>query len=193
MIPFSDVQLTNPPDAYNHFRITHPDRDLRPIIKRIHRLATPSASASGSSGNAPTEGHDASATGQGTAAPSTEEGDEEQERELVKLDLQRWKATIERIMGSVGNLEQQKGSFEEDVRKTRESVWRVPCHTRPAVSCRTARLTDPGARIDSAKATLTEDKAVLSKKRKERDEMVECDKVTKKIKARGKTRAQLEE
>ena len=158
-------------DAYNHFRITHPDRELRPIIRRIHRLATSSVPSSSQEGGQT----DGESSGNGL-----EEGyDEAHERDLVRLDLQRWKSTIERVLGSVSTLESQTEMYKLDIQKTSELCTRNDLTT--------------GARTEMSRSALEEEKEVLKRKRKERDEMVECDKITKKIKARGKTRSQLEE
>lgn len=49
-----------------------------------------------------------------------------------------------------------------------------------------------GSKTDASRVALEERKDVLLKKRKERDEMIECDKITKKIRQRGKSRSELD-
>ena len=43
------------------------------------------------------------------------------------------------------------------------------------------------------KITLEREKVLLAQKQEERDQMIKCDEVAKKIKARGHTRAELDE
>lgn len=93
-------------DALNLYRITHPDKEIRPLITRLHRLSTASSSKT-ADGDIPME----------EPVESDEKGDE---MELAKLDLLKWQRSVERIMGSVFNLQTQKMFYEEKAKQTGE-------------------------------------------------------------------------
>ncbi|KAE8543552.1 hypothetical protein D1P53_000267 [Cryptococcus gattii VGV] len=129
-------------DALNRYRITHSDRELRPLLRRLHQLPKLSSS------------------------PSPE--DSIAERQLVYLELLKWRTGIERIIGSVGNLERQKSDYE---RQTREIKGRT----------------------ESMKQLLAKEEEYLEKARKLRDHRAKCDELVAKIRARSKSRNELDE
>ncbi|WRT69117.1 uncharacterized protein IL334_006101 [Kwoniella shivajii] len=131
-------------DALNRFRITHSDRDLKPLIRRLHRLPLLSAS-------------------QGDGDPESEP-----EKDLVRMELLKWRAGIERVLGSISNLERQTEAYK---RQSQETV----------------------SRTEQLRNALAREKEELGKKRKLREHQVKCDEVAKRINARGKTRAELDE
>ena len=81
-------------DALNRFRITHSDRELRPLLRRLHRLPMLAT--------------------QNEASP----GEAAIEVEMAKLELLKWKVGVERIMGSVANLQRQKEVYERRAAET---------------------------------------------------------------------------
>ncbi|KAK8843919.1 hypothetical protein IAR55_006711 [Kwoniella newhampshirensis] len=133
-------------DALNRYRITHSDRELRPLLRRLHRLS-----------------HDDDPSGSGT-----ESVEESAERDLVRMELKKWKISVERVMGSVGNLERQKWRYrmkaEETVRRTQQ-----------------------------LRQTLSQEKEELERMRRLRDHQMKCDEVAARIASRGKSRAELDE
>ena len=104
IVPFSE-------DSLNRFRITHPDRDLRPLVRRLHRLPH-LASASQSNDQDQNPDQDAHANGA---------FDVETEREMVRLELLKWRAGVERVMASVGNLQRQRETYFSRAQATGES------------------------------------------------------------------------
>ncbi|WVO22598.1 uncharacterized protein IAS62_003928 [Cryptococcus decagattii] len=137
--------MSSPPfteDALNRYRITHSDRELRPLLRRLHQLPKTSSSSS----------------------PE----DSIVERQLVYLELLKWRTGIERIIGSVGNLERQKRDYE---RQTREIEGRT----------------------ESMKQSLAKEEEYLEKARKLRDHRAKCDELVAKIRARSKSRNELDE
>ncbi|WVN87898.1 uncharacterized protein L203_103095 [Cryptococcus depauperatus CBS 7841] len=133
--PFSE-------DALNRYRITHSDRDLKPLLKRLHRIPLSKSS------------------------DSLEENDIE--RQLVRLEVLKWRAGIERIMGSVANLKRQKEDYEK------QSL---------AIVERTEKMQE----------LLQNEKEDLEKARTLRDHRAKCDGLATKIKTRSKTKAELDE
>lgn len=129
-------------DALNRYRITHSDRELRPLLRRLHQLPKLSSS------------------------PSPEESTTE--RQLIYLELLKWRTGIERIIGSVGNLEKQKSDYE---RQTKEIKGRT----------------------ESMKQLLAKEEEYLGKARKLRDHRVKCDELAAKIRARSRSRSELDE
>ncbi|WWC63971.1 uncharacterized protein I303_106577 [Kwoniella dejecticola CBS 10117] len=131
-------------DALNRFRITHPDRDLKPLIRRLHRLPLLAATPDGS------------------------EVDVELERELVRMELLKWRSGIERILGSINNLERQTEIYK---RQTQDTVNKT----------------------EQLRLTLAKEKEELERKRKLREHQVKCDEIAKRILARGKGRKELDD
>ncbi|WWD21251.1 hypothetical protein CI109_105735 [Kwoniella shandongensis] len=142
-------------DALNRYRITHSDRELKPLLRRLHRLPhlpAPDDYASTSD----SETHDdviASAA---------------VERETMRMELIKWKIGVERVMGSVGNLERQKERYRK---RAEETVQRT----------------------QQLRQTLAQEKEELERKRRLRDHQVKCDEVAARIASRGKSRAALDE
>ncbi|WOO81448.1 uncharacterized protein LOC62_03G004971 [Vanrija pseudolonga] len=139
-----------PADALNRYRIAHPDREVKTVIRRLTRLPLLAAQP----------------------VPDDSAGlDHAQElayeRELVRLEVDKWRLGVERTVVSVRTLERQRESY---LSKTAETVER------------TRKL----------RQTLEEEKVLLKKGLAERDHRVKCDEVAKKIVARGKTRKELE-
>ncbi|RXK39003.1 hypothetical protein M231_03733 [Tremella mesenterica] len=133
-------------DALNRFRITHSDRDIRPLVKRLHRLPL-----------LPTQPSD---------DPAGESENTQQEKELLHLEVLKWRATIERLMGSVANLERQKQLYEK-------------------------RTDETARKTEELKAILEQEKQLLQEKQLERDRQIKCDQIATRIKARGKGRQEL--
>ncbi|WVR09019.1 hypothetical protein IAU60_006079 [Kwoniella sp. DSM 27419] len=134
--PFSE-------DALNRYRITHSDRDLKPLLRRLHRLPL-------------------------LASPQQDGPSAEVERDLVRMELLKWRAGVERVMGSIANLERQTEVYR---RQAQETVQRT----------------------EQLRQTLAREKEELEKKRKLREHQVKCDEIAKRITARGKSRAELDE
>lgn len=100
---------------------------------------------------------------------------------MLRLELLKWRVSVERIMGSVSNLERQKAVYVKRAEETGTSDRQV----RPANG-----IADGTERL---RATLEDEKALLEGKRRERDWLVRCDEVAGRISARGSTRADLDE
>ncbi|WVQ63828.1 uncharacterized protein L199_001983 [Kwoniella botswanensis] len=131
-------------DALNRFRITHSDRELKPLIRRLHRLPLLSASK------------------------DLSQDDVELERELIKMELLKWRIGIERVLGSISNLDRQTECYK---RQTRETV----------------------SKADQLKLRLIEEKQELANKRKLREHQLKCDEIVKRIQSRGKGRKDLDD
>ncbi|OCF79139.1 hypothetical protein I204_01085 [Kwoniella mangroviensis CBS 8886] len=131
-------------DALNRFRITHSDRELKPLIRRLHRLPLLSASK------------------------DLSQDDVELERELIKMELLKWRIGIERILGSIINLDRQTECYK---RQTRETV----------------------SKAEQLKLRLIEEKQELANKRKLREHQLKCDEIVKRIQSRGKNRKELDD
>ncbi|OCF39405.1 hypothetical protein I317_06779 [Kwoniella heveanensis CBS 569] len=131
-------------DALNRFRVTHSDRDLKPLIRRLHRLPLLAASSS-------TGGEDV-----------------ELEKELIKMELLKWRAGVERVIGSISNLERQTRVYRRQAEETAEQT-------------------------EQLRQTLAKEIEELERKRKWREHQVRCDEIARQISARGKSRAQLDE
>lgn len=95
-----DALLTHT-DALNRFRITHPDRDLRPLLRRLHRLQ-----------------HSKLSPNRDESGLNADDEERERERESLKLEVLKWKANVERLLGSVSNLERQRAVY---LRKAEET------------------------------------------------------------------------
>jgi hypothetical protein len=85
-------------DAINRYRIIHPDKDLKPLSKRLDRYAA-SSSAS---------------------AASAEDDDLDADREMIRLEALKWRMQVERMLGSVRNLERQRESYVKRTEQTGE-------------------------------------------------------------------------
>ncbi|WWC98050.1 hypothetical protein V866_004940 [Kwoniella sp. B9012] len=131
-------------DALNRFRITHSDRELKPLIRRLHRLPLLSASK------------------------DLSQDDVELERELIKMELLKWRIGIERVLGSISNLDRQTECYK---RQTRETV----------------------SKAEKLKLRLIEEKQELANKRKLREHQLKCDEIVKRIQSRGKSRKDLDD
>ncbi|RSH94997.1 hypothetical protein EHS25_000082 [Saitozyma podzolica] len=142
-------------DALNRFRITHPDRDLRPLLRRLHRL--PHLSKTSPNDDAPNTDDSSSAA-----------EEHAREREMVRMEVYKWRAGIERVMGSAANLGRQREVY---LRRAEETA----------------------ARTEQLRETLLEEKALLGKKLRERDHRLQCDEVAKRIIDKGRSRQQLDE
>ncbi|TYJ59054.1 hypothetical protein B9479_000043 [Cryptococcus floricola] len=130
--PFSE-------DTLNRYRIAHPDRDLKPLLRRLHR----------------------------TPVPSTSGDDSSLEAHLLHLELLKWKSTIERITGSVANLDRQKEEY-----------------TRQAEGLR--------KKTEGMKEVLEGEKKELERARMNRDHRARCNELASRIKSRGRGRDELD-
>lgn len=112
IIPLSEGQTPHTPnlapidpstDALNRFRITHSDRDLRPLLRRLHRF--PHLRTIPPGPNAPSE--------EGADEPPIghSEPDVDRERDMIRMELLKWRAGVERMLGSVRNLERQRATY----------------------------------------------------------------------------------
>ncbi|WWD06827.1 hypothetical protein V865_004923 [Kwoniella europaea PYCC6329] len=131
-------------DALNRFRITHSDRELKPLIRRLHRLPLLSTSK------------------------DLSKDDVELERELIKMELLKWRIGIERVLGSISNLDRQTECYK---RQTRETV----------------------SKAEQLKLRLIEEKQELANKRKLREHQLNCDEIVKRIQSRGTSRKDLDD
>ncbi|WWC91144.1 uncharacterized protein L201_006085 [Kwoniella dendrophila CBS 6074] len=134
-------------DALNRFRITHSDRDLKPLIRRLNRLSVLSSTVNDN---------------------NNDDVEVEMERELVKMELLKWKLSIERILGSINNLNKQSEIYKK-------------------------QTIDTVTRTEQLRAALVREKEELENKRKLREHQVKCDEIAKRILVRGKTRKELDE
>ena len=104
---------------------------------------------------------------------------------MCKLELIKWRAGIERIMGSVANLKRQREVYlkrAEDTGELRHAALIVIQLTRYSVK-----------RTEELRATLEGEKVLLARRRRERDEQIKCDEIAAKITVKGKTRKELDE
>ncbi|WVW79440.1 hypothetical protein I302_101409 [Kwoniella bestiolae CBS 10118] len=131
-------------DALNRYRITHSDRDLKPLIRRLNRLPLLSKST------------------------DLSKDDVELERELIRMELLKWRIGIERILGSIDNLDRQTECYK---RQTRETV----------------------SKAEQLKLRLIQEKEELANKRKLREHQLKCDEIVKRIQGRGKSRKELDD
>lgn len=136
---YSPISSPLTPDALNRFRMTHSDREVRSLVKRLNRLPVLPA-----------------------------DDDQPLEEQAARLEVDKWQFGVERHLASVRNLERQARSYESRAAQTR-------------------------SRNDELKATLEEEKKLLAQGMAERDQRIKCDEVAKRIQARGRTRAELEE
>lgn len=96
--PESTTRLhTDGVDAIGRFRIIHPDKDSRPLARRLHRYAAATSSDAVSA-------------------------DLDHEREMIRLEAMKWKLGVERVLGSVKNLERQRGTYQARAEETGMSV-----------------------------------------------------------------------
>jgi hypothetical protein len=75
----------------------HPDKDIRPFAKRLHRYA-----ASSSLANSDAESEDG----------------QSHERDMIRLEMIKWKLSVERMMGSARNLERQRETYIKRTEQT---------------------------------------------------------------------------
>ncbi|KAK4687690.1 hypothetical protein P7C73_g2432, partial [Tremellales sp. Uapishka_1] len=125
--PFSEEQL-------NRFRIVHNDKDLRPLLRRLHRLPV----------------------------------DDDDEKDMLRIELLKWRSGIERLIGSVRNLERQKAVY---MKKAQETVQYT----------------------ESVTNTLREEQGLLVQRQRERDQHIKCDEIAGKIRSRTRTRKELDD
>jgi len=95
-----------PADSMIRYRLIHPDKETRPFAKRLHRYAAASSSPSSSTN---TEGEDGLA----------------HERDMIRLEMMKWKLSVERMMGSARNLERQRETYIKRAEQTSEFALRV--------------------------------------------------------------------
>ena len=96
--------LTPVSDALNRFRITHSDRDLRPLLRRLNRLPHVTSQQRADTESDPNADHE-NDTGM----------------EMLRLELMKWRVSIERVMGSVANLERQRDVYRKRAEETGET------------------------------------------------------------------------
>ena len=105
---------------------------------------------------------------------------------MCRLELIKWRAGIERIMGSVGNLQRQREVYLKRAQDTGELSLPLLFH----------EFSHNGVlvkRTEELRATLDGEKVLLARRRRERDEQIKCDEIAAKIIVRGKTRKELDE
>jgi hypothetical protein len=153
-------------DSMIRYRLIHPDKETRPFAKRLHRYAAASSLASSS-----------------TSGSDTEDG-LAHERDMIRLEMLKWKLSVERMLGSARNLERQRETYVKRAEQTGESlrVWDMQIGSWLVVS-----------KTDELRQTLEEEKVLLATRRRERDRMIKCDEVAAKVTARGKSRQELDE
>jgi hypothetical protein len=93
------------PDSMIRYRLIHPDKETRPFAKRLHRYAAASSLASGSTSESEAEG--------GLA----------HERDMIRLEMLKWKLSVERMLGSARNLERQREMYIKRAEQTGEPFW----------------------------------------------------------------------
>jgi hypothetical protein len=153
-------------DSMIRYRLIHPDKETRPFAKRLHRYAAASSLAS----------------------TSTSESDAEDglahERDMIRLEMLKWKLSVERMLGSARNLERQRETYAKRAEQTGGSshVCDIQIGGWLEVS-----------KTDELRQTLEEEKVLLATRRRERDRMIKCDEVAAKVTARGKSRQELDE
>ena len=119
ILPYHLAPSTNAhhADAINRYRITHPDRDLRPLLRRIHQLPLIN----------------------GSSIDATEQDDDTKEQnkmevEMTRIELYKWKATVERLLASARNLDRQAEKYRKGAEETGMSLS-LPMLALAAVSC----------------------------------------------------------
>jgi hypothetical protein len=97
-----DVALLKLTRAENliRYRIMHSDKELRPLAKRLHRYAA-------SSSTLPTSDTD-------------NDDDKSHERDMIRMEMLKWKMQIERMLGSVKNLDRQRETYIKRAEETGE-------------------------------------------------------------------------
>jgi hypothetical protein len=93
-------------DGINRYRIMHPDKDLRPLAKRLNRYAAVTSSSS-------------------SASTQPEGADIENERDMIRLEALKWKMQVERMLGSVNTLNRQRDTYIKRAEQTGESLVTV--------------------------------------------------------------------
>lgn len=68
-------------EALNRYRLTHNDREYRPLIRRLNK------------------------------APAVDE-QEDGDKEMLHLDVEKWRLHVERLMASARSMERQKREYE---------------------------------------------------------------------------------
>lgn len=98
-----DSQLTRS-DQLNRYRLTHPDKELRWVIRRLNRLpyidTVEAITAVAADGQAPD-----------AAALASAAADRAAETELARLDLDKWRLGVDRTLASVRNFQRQRESY----------------------------------------------------------------------------------
>jgi len=94
-------------DSMIRYRLIHPDKETRPFAKRLHRYAAASSLASSSTSE--------SDAGDGLA----------HERDMIRLEMLKWKSSVERMLGSARNLERQRETYVKRAEQTGKSfhIW----------------------------------------------------------------------
>lgn len=85
--------LADHPDAINRYRIIHPEKEMRPLSRRLHRYGA-------------------------TTALGTEPEGMDHERDMIRLEAMKWKMGVERMLGSVRNLERQRTTYQARATET---------------------------------------------------------------------------
>jgi phosphatidylinositol glycan class S len=107
--PHTNQENTDDADALNRYRITHPDKELRALLRRIYLLP-------GLGATTPTDD-------EGVIHGGTSEGgeaDAEMEREITRIEVLKWKASVERVMASAKNLGRQGERYRQRAEETCE-------------------------------------------------------------------------
>lgn len=141
----------------------HADKEIRPFAKRLHRYAAYSS----------------------LAHSDSESGVQSHERDMIRLEMIKWKLSVERMMGSARNLERQRETYIKRTEQTGKSyflLWSLDLSADAVVS-----------KTDELRQTLEEEKVLLATRRRERDRMIKCDEVAAKLTARGKNKQELDE
>lgn len=81
----------------------HPDKDLRPLAKRLNRYAAVTSSST-------------------SASTQPEDADIDNEREMIRLEALKWKMQVERMLGSVNTLNRQRETYIKRAEQTGESL-----------------------------------------------------------------------
>lgn len=137
-------------EALNRYRLTHNDREYRPLIRRLNKSPTV-------------------------------DGQEDGDKEMLHLDVEKWRLHVERLMASAKSMERQKREYERKRDETGKLAAIVSGGKLTSVS-----------QTEALRAKLAEETALLQAKQTERARRMKCDEVARKITARGKTRVELD-
>ncbi|ORY28802.1 hypothetical protein BCR39DRAFT_533944 [Naematelia encephala] len=175
-------------DALNRYRLAHTDRDLKPLLTRLHRLAhiLPTASTSTSipedvEGGNVRNGNGGVGNGNGGVGVGVgsngengagvgvgEDGGDEREKQILEMEIMKWGVSVKRSWAAAIGIQKEEMRLRERAKATVE-------------------------RTEMLEAMLIEEKKLLERRQRERDGMRKCDEVAERIRGRKRSRQELDE